>query len=297
MEKFIGTHPSELKEVMDVIFKWANIRLTESSNTKLLISLLDFFANLLQHLIDSGNQLEDFEIIILLGTLCDKAGINNKILIDKIRKLIKMCYEVYAQKEVFRIIIDYGVKCKNLKSVAENLDEVADYINKNGVDTVTKKDFALFLVCADNSDKGVRENSLKVFAEAYALLGEDVWRMLPKDVPIKVKGLLEARFKSVVKKAGGKANLAASINSNQIAPLKGVNPLDLTGSEAKKRNSVNPGSALGLTGLKFNKPPSEKASLDASMKDSEKETESAKITTKMKNFEIEDKEETKQPNL
>jgi hypothetical protein len=189
------------------------------------------------------------------------------------------------------------VKCKNLKSVAENLDEVADYISKNGVDVVTKKDFALFLVCADNSDKGVRENSLKVFAEAYSLLGEDVWRMLPKDVPIKVKGLLEQRFKTVVKKAGGKANLAASINSNKLAPLKGVSdPLGMTGSDAKKRNSLNPASSLGLTGLKF-KPPSEKASLDASMKGSEKETESAKITTKMDKFEIEDKEESKQPNL
>jgi len=121
--------------------------------------------------------------------------------------------------------------------------------------------------------------------------------MLPKDVPIKVKGLLEQRFKTVVKKAGGKANLAASINSNKLAPLKGVSdPLGMTGSDAKKRNSLNPASSLGLTGLKF-KPPSEKASLDASMKGSEKETESAKITTKMDKFEIEDKEESKQPNL
>lgn len=106
-----------------------------------------------------------------------------------------MSYEVYEVKLVYRILLDAGVKSKNLKAVAENLDEVADYFSKNGIDCCTKKDFALFLTCADNSDKGVRENSLKVFGEAYTLLGEDVWRMFPKDIPIKVKGLLEARFK------------------------------------------------------------------------------------------------------
>ena len=60
----------------------------------------------------------------------------------------------------------------------------------------------MFITCADSPDKGVRENALKVFGEAYASLGEDVWRMLPKDVPIKVKGLLEGRFKQVAKKCG-----------------------------------------------------------------------------------------------
>jgi len=84
-----------------------------------------------------------------------------------------------------------GVKNKNLKAVAECLDEVADFTKANGVDLITKKDFALFTTTADNNDKGVRENSLRVFAEVYAVMGEDVWRLLPKDIPLKVKGLLE----------------------------------------------------------------------------------------------------------
>ena len=52
-----------------------------------------------------------------------------------------MCYEVYEKKLCFRVIIDRGVKNQNLKSVAESLDEIADYIEQNGVDHVTKKDF------------------------------------------------------------------------------------------------------------------------------------------------------------
>lgn len=38
-----------------------------------------------------------------------------------------MVYEVYDVKLVYRIVLDAGVKSKNLKAVAENLDEVAEY--------------------------------------------------------------------------------------------------------------------------------------------------------------------------
>jgi len=162
-DSFIQTQPGELQEVLDIVFKWANVRINESSNTKLFMSLLDFFGNLLTYLIENGIELLDFEICLLLGTLCEKSGINNKILIDKVRKLVRMCYEVYDVKLCYRIIIDMGVKCKNLKSVAEMLDEVADLIKAHGVDLCTKKDFALFITTTDCSDKSVRENSLKVF--------------------------------------------------------------------------------------------------------------------------------------
>ena len=161
-------------------------------------------------------------MVVLLGTLCDKSGVNNKTLQDKVRKLIRMCYEVYDKKACFRLIIDTGVKNKNLKAVAECLDEISDYITQNGVDHVTKKDFKLFIDMADNKDKGVRENALKVFAEAYTILGEQIWTLL-KDVPLKVKGLLEQRFKQVAKKTGGQpSGLGASINSAK-GGLKGLN--------------------------------------------------------------------------
>jgi cytoskeleton-associated protein 5 len=184
-----------LLEVLDIVLKWGNIKLTESSNTQLFISLMDFFGNIMQYMIDMEIQAEDFEMAVLLGTLCERAGVNNKNLIIKVRKLIKMCYEVYGFKLCYRMIIESGVKSKNLKSVAENLDEIADFICLHGVDCCTKKDFALFLTCVDNSDKNVRENALKALGEAYKLLGEDVWRLFGKDIVPKVKSMIEARFK------------------------------------------------------------------------------------------------------
>lgn len=66
--------------------------------------------------------------------------------------------------------MQHGVGSKNLKAVAECLDIVAVYVKDNGVETITKKDFAIFLEKANSSDKNVRENSLRVFAETYKVL-------------------------------------------------------------------------------------------------------------------------------
>ena len=91
----------------------------------------------------------------------------------------------------FKLIMLHGVGSKNLKAVAECLDMIASYIKENGVDSITKKDFAVFLEKANSPDKNVRENSLRVFAETYKVLKDDIWRLLGKDINSKVKGLLE----------------------------------------------------------------------------------------------------------
>lgn len=63
----------------------------------------------------------------------------------------------------------------------------------------------------DHADKGVRECALTFIGEVYLKLDEQVWRVLGP-VNIKVKGLLEGRFKQV-KKGGSNGNpMNRSIN-------------------------------------------------------------------------------------
>lgn len=161
-----------------------------------------------------------------------------------------MCYEIYDVKLCYRMMFDTGVKSKNLKAVAEVLDEVSEYFGKNGIDMCTKKDFAQYLICADSPDKAVRENALKVFGEAYTSLGEDVWRMFPKDVPIKVKGLLEGRFKQVAKKSGT-TGLSKSIGPGAKQEIGEVAAIPT--AKGDKRMSMVAGAG-GIKGLQFNKP-------------------------------------------
>lgn len=195
MESFIENQPGELMDILDILFKWGNLRMSDSSNTKLAGAFFDFYQNLLTFLVGQEYQMAEFEIVVLLGTLCDKTGHNIKIMAEKARQLAEMCYRVYEPKLCFKLVMAHGVGSKNLKAVAECLDIVACYIREQGVDSITKKDFAIFLEKANSADKNVRENTLKVFAETYKVLGEDVWRLLGKDINVKVKGLLEQRFK------------------------------------------------------------------------------------------------------
>ncbi len=74
------------------------------------------------------------------------------------------------------MIVDNGVKSKNLKVVSECLEEIADFIVSNGIDSISKKDYELYLKTLDTADKSVRESTLRVFGEIYTILGEEIWK-------------------------------------------------------------------------------------------------------------------------
>lgn len=87
-------------------------------------------------------------------------------------------------------MIQFGLGSKNMKTQAESLDELDDFIKTFGIDYVVEKDLKIIAKLADSNDKGVRENSVKIMAEVYKFIDDDIWRILG-DVTPKVKGLLE----------------------------------------------------------------------------------------------------------
>ena len=112
----------------------------------------------------------------------------------------------------------------------------------------------------DSKDASVRENAMCVLAQIYKVLDEDIWRVMGQ-VPLKVKGLLETRFRKVkgLGASNSKSNLNSSIPRNNLnasrttfgskaaASPKGKDPLT---------KSFNPGlkttQTPRATGLKFN---------------------------------------------
>lgn len=47
----IDDQPGELMEILDILFKWGNLRMSDSSNTKLVGAFFDFFQKLLTFLV------------------------------------------------------------------------------------------------------------------------------------------------------------------------------------------------------------------------------------------------------
>ena len=88
----------------------------------------------------------------------------------------------------------FGVGAKNLRSVAETIEEITNYIKDAGLANIMEKDLQCIAKMVDNNDKGVRESALTFIGEVYKHIDEEVWRVLGPG-NIKVKGLLEGRFK------------------------------------------------------------------------------------------------------
>jgi cytoskeleton-associated protein 5 len=134
--------------------------------------------------------LLDFESAVLFPLLCDKTGLNNNILKDKVKKLVRMTYNIYDKHKIYTMLITYGLNSKNLRAVSESLDEFTEFIKNFGLDYTSEKDLKLVAKMADSNDKGIRENAVSAMGEIYRNLGDDIWRLVG-DVTPKVQGLLE----------------------------------------------------------------------------------------------------------
>ena len=82
-------------EILDLMFKWSCVKLADSSNTKFAVCILDFYAGLFAKLEENGYVLQEFEAMVIIPLLCEKTGINNNILKDKVKKLAKMMFGIY----------------------------------------------------------------------------------------------------------------------------------------------------------------------------------------------------------
>ena len=217
--------PQNVREVVDIIGKWSCIKLAESQNTTFAASLFDFYSALFESFISAEQQLIDHEAYVVIPLLCDKAGLNNAILKDKVKKLIRTVFSIYDHKKTIALLFKFGIASKNLKAVAENLDELTIFISFRGLDKITEKDLQAIAKYVDSSDKAVRENSLACIAEIYKILDEKIWQVLGP-LNLKVKGLLEGRFKQI-KKGNDPMNVSMSGANKSLNSQRGsIKPAD-----------------------------------------------------------------------
>ena len=145
-------------------------------------------------------------------------------------------------KRCLLLLIKYGANNKNLKSAGEALDEIAIYLRNTGQVPFGEAQIKTIAKLVDSKDPSVRENSIQCLAEIYKVLDEDIWRVVGQ-VPLKVKGLMEQRFRKV---KGGTANqLTMSRGPNNTTPAKKPSPrrggAAASGGQAELTKSFNPG--------------------------------------------------------
>lgn len=193
IEKIVGlvdSAPQDLMDCVDVIFKWANVKLNESGNTAFQNSVYDFFNKLFEFLIGQGYLFWDHEADVVIPLLCAKVGNNNATLRAKVKALIRQCFEMHDAKKTLLMLIKFGAQSTNLKSAGETLDEIATYLRTVQSVPFGEAQIRAIAKLVDSKDASVRENALCVLAEIYKVVDEDIWRVVGQ-VPLKVKGLLE----------------------------------------------------------------------------------------------------------
>jgi len=62
-------------------------------------------AGLLQHLEEAEYTLWEFEALVVVPLICEKTGINNNILKDKVKRLVKMIFPIYDTKKTYLLIV------------------------------------------------------------------------------------------------------------------------------------------------------------------------------------------------
>lgn len=199
IDAFVGlmtVAPESLPEVLDLLFKWSAVRLADSSNTKFAVNMFDFYALLFAHLQEQEYCLWEFEAAVLVPLLCEKTGINNQLLKEKVKKLLRMVFNIYDRQKVYNLMVLYGLNSKNLVAQAECLEELAEFIVKYGIDYSSEKEIRQVARMADSNSKAIRENALRLLGEAFKHLQGNIWRIIG-DVTPKVQGLLEARFTKI----------------------------------------------------------------------------------------------------
>jgi hypothetical protein len=78
IEGLIESQADEIVEILDLIFKWSNLRMSDSQNTKLLMAIMGMFEKVIDFLIEREYTLQSFEAEVLMASLTVTCGINNK---------------------------------------------------------------------------------------------------------------------------------------------------------------------------------------------------------------------------
>lgn len=115
--------------------------------------------------------------------MCEKTGLNNNILKDKVKKLLRMVFDIYDRQKCYNLVVLHGFNSKNLVAQAECLDEIAEFIIKYGVDYSSEKELKVAAKMADNASKALRENALKLLGETYRHLDDNIWRVIGDVTP------------------------------------------------------------------------------------------------------------------
>jgi CLASP N terminal len=191
----VKTKKEEIIPYVDLLFKWCWIELVLTTNTQIYKAVLELDQLILSTLASSEYILNDTEAGLILPVLCEKSGQNNSVFRSMIRNILHMSCKVYPPEKVFSTVVQ-GINSKNARSKVECIEELGSLIVDYGIEIASPKDIKFITKQINSADANVRTASVDTMTEVYKAIGPKTWNLLG-DVPDKVRGILDQRFRTV----------------------------------------------------------------------------------------------------
>ncbi|KAJ3318505.1 Cytoskeleton associated protein 5 [Boothiomyces sp. JEL0866] len=163
----------------DLILKYATIRFFDT-NTSIFIKCLDLLEHFLLVLDEAGYYFNEYEASSFLPFFINKMGDPKETMRVKLRSIMKQIGRLYPVSKLLVYLLK-GLDSKNSRTRTECLDEIAYLIQRNGSNVfVPSKTIPVIALQVADRDASVRNAALNAICQAYAGLGDDIFKHLQK---------------------------------------------------------------------------------------------------------------------
>ncbi|KAA3678847.1 cytoskeleton-associated protein 5 [Paragonimus westermani] len=221
LSQFLDTPEGEEATAVnvDLILRWIVLRFFET-NPVVVGRCLDYTTKLFSRLSEAGLNLTEHEAGAFLPYLILKAGDSKDAVRQSVRGLFRLVVNLYPPSRLF-VFLSNGVKSKINKTRQECLDEMGSLIERFGVNVCQPSvPVALKAICQQigDRDSGVRSAALNALVSAYAIVGEQLWKIIGS-LPDKDRTMLEERIKRA-----GRPPTASSMDTSEsrVPPISSV---------------------------------------------------------------------------
>ena len=234
----IKAQEDKIISYLDLLLKWCWIQLVVSNNTQIFKVVLEIDILIINILESFRYILSDTEAGLLLPVLCDKSGQNNSTFRTMIRTIINNSCKIHSAEKVFAIVVQ-GINSKNAKSKVECLEELSVLVIDYGIEIASNRDIKFISKQVNSADNNVRAAAVDTMTELFKIIGVKIWTVIG-EVPDKVRGILDQRFRSI--KAKNPDGLNASIDLSRISKdfTKAQDFLKANNEEKSLESNKNP---------------------------------------------------------
>ncbi|VDQ04261.1 unnamed protein product [Trichobilharzia regenti] len=164
---------------VDIILRWIVLRFFET-NPVVLGRCMDYLTKLFVQMSESGVNLSEHEGGSFLPYLVMKVGDPKDMIRQSIRGIMKLVVNLYPPSRLFTYLTN-GIKAKTNKTRQECLDEMGSLIDRFGLNVCQPSvPVAIKLIAQQigDRDSGVRSAALNSLLSAYAIVGEQLWKII-----------------------------------------------------------------------------------------------------------------------